>query len=164
MLGPQVQESLEITGWLGTTPNAEKIDQLDEEARSSPARFLHDATQLAKPGNETVVTDTQERPTRDVAHSSRLDDDRTGLPFGEAAVPSEHVGRHHAGSGRPPRNHRWHPRPFGEFETTCEPQRREHPRCERLLDTRGPEHREPVSNSLGGLVAAHRSGWYNPTV
>src|SRR5262245_28963331 len=104
-----LQKSREVFLFFRPPPHRQKIDNLDEEPSVSAARLMRYFNQFAQAWNETVVSDAQQRPARDVAHARGLDHDRAGTPLGEAPIPVEDVLRDKAFFGRPPRNHRRNP-------------------------------------------------------
>src|SRR5262249_37669862 len=107
----KLQKSREVFFFFRPPPHRQKIYNLNEQSRMPSARLPHDLNQLTQARNETVMSDAQQRPARNVAHARGLDHDRAGTPLGEAPVPVEDILRDKAFFGRPPRNHRRNPRP-----------------------------------------------------
>ena len=96
-----LQKSREVFFFFRPPSHRQKIDNLDEE-RVSAARLPHYFNQFAQARNETVVSDAQQRPARDVAHARGFDHNRAGTPLGESPVPVEDVLRDETFFGRPP--------------------------------------------------------------
>ncbi len=94
---------------LRAAANAEKIDQLNEEA-GAPATFRpHGLCQALQAGNETVVADAQQGAGGNITDARGLDHNGAGTASGEAAIPVD------IGLGditivrRPPWDHGRHP-------------------------------------------------------
>ena len=124
--------------------------------RRSRARTVVD--EVGEPGDEAIVADAQERPARDVADAGRLDDDRAGLPLGEAAVPVEHVRRDEAVLGRAPRHHRRHPGALLEPRLVAEREGRQEHRRSRLLGRRHAGDGDRVLDALRRFPHGRTSG------
>ena len=63
----------------GPAPDAEEVDELDEELRAAAGAAADGGHQVFEAGQVAVVAGAQERAARDVADARRLDDDRAGL-------------------------------------------------------------------------------------
>src|SRR5258706_10329697 len=94
---------------LRAPPNRQKIDDLDEESRLAAAGASHASNQLGEPGQEAIVTDSQERSARNVSNPGGFDHQRARAAARETLVPIEHVFGHEALFGRAPRHHRRNP-------------------------------------------------------
>jgi hypothetical protein len=53
------QEALEVATRLGAPPDAQKVDQLDEQLRATAARALDDLRQLLESRQEPIVANAQ---------------------------------------------------------------------------------------------------------
>src|SRR3984957_3128740 len=95
------QEALRV----GPAADAEEIDDLNEKARLTAARLPHRGHQLRKSRNEALIPDTQQWPARDVADARGLHHQRRRAAACEAAIPLEHLRRHHAIGAGAPGNH-----------------------------------------------------------
>ena len=126
------QELAEVSLRLGPAANPEKVDDLNEETGPSTARLANGAHQLRQAGDEAVMADPEQRPTRDVADAGGLDHQGTRLAAREALVPGEDLRGDESILGRPPGHHRRHPGPLRQVESALA-QRTEPPRPGRLV-------------------------------
>src|SRR5687768_12269447 len=74
--------------------------------------------QLAKAGNETVVSNAEQRTTGYVANAGCLNYQYTGTSFGEAAIPIKVFLRDESIVSGSPGNHRRHPGPAFRLGST----------------------------------------------
>jgi hypothetical protein len=114
---PEIVADLEIPREVGrrlrTPTHRDEVDDLDEEARVAFAPLPHGLDQAPESGDEAVAADAEEWAAGHVADAGGFDDQHAGLARGEAGIPLEHLGRDVTVLGRPPRDHRGHPRAVG---------------------------------------------------
>src|SRR6266446_1770905 len=67
--------------------NGEKIQDLNKKTRSATTGFAHRLDKLAKPGKESIVTNTEQRSAGDVAHTGRFNHQCARLSFGKSPIP-----------------------------------------------------------------------------
>src|SRR5262249_48964182 len=110
------KKALKIFLLLRPSLHCEKVDDLNEEERLAMARFPHRLDQLAQPRNKPIVTDAQQRATRNIAHARRFDHEHSRTPFSKPSIPIKVLLRDETVLGRAPWHHRRHPRPAVRFE------------------------------------------------
>ena len=150
-----LQETLEEFRRLGSTPDSQKIDDLDEQPRLAAARAPHGVNEPPEPLDITVVADAQQRPARDVANAGRLHDDRAWPTAREPLVPGDDGIGGKAVIRRAPGHHRGNPGALRERQPTFL-ERREQARALGFL-TRGNRA------GLGGVANAFRRTPHNQT-
>src|SRR5882757_608444 len=94
----------------------QKVDQLDEQPRLSVACFANDPDEIAKPGQKTLVTGTEQGAAGHVPDSSSLNNNGAGTPAREALIPFEHFGSDEAVLAGAPRHHGGDPRALGQLQ------------------------------------------------
>src|SRR6185503_17590320 len=83
----------------------EKVDDLNEQSRLTTTRFPHSLDQLAQPRDKPIVTDTQQRTTRNIAHARGFDDEHARTSISKPPIPIEILLRDKAVLGRAPGHH-----------------------------------------------------------
>src|SRR5687768_4620865 len=91
-------------------PNAQKIDELDKQARVPVACGPYGVCELGQAWDEAVITDAEQRAARNVANARGFDHQRTGPTPRETLIPSEYPLRDETIVARTPGHHRGHPR------------------------------------------------------
>ena len=94
---------------LGAAPDAQEIDQLDQQQRLAAAGLPHGLDHAAQARHEAVMPDAQQRPAGDITDPGGLDHDRARAPLGEARVPLDHIVCDLALLGGAPGDHRRNP-------------------------------------------------------
>src|ERR1051326_1435341 len=126
------QEALKIFRPLRTTLHSQKVDDLNEQQRLPITRFTHSLDEFAQSGNKTIVADTKQWTTRNIAYTSSFDNKHARPSFREPAVPVEILARYKAIFRRAPGHHRRHPRAAARFEF-ADGNRTEESRAHRFL-------------------------------
>src|SRR6185369_2724938 len=111
-----LQKTLKVFHALGPSLHRQKIDDLDKQQRLPVTRFTYSFDQFAQSRNKSIVANTKQWTTRNVAHACRLDDEHAGPPFSKASIPIEVLLRYKTIFSRAPRHHRRHPRAATRFE------------------------------------------------
>src|SRR5690242_8838317 len=111
-----LQETLKIFRALRPSLHGEKINDLNEQACLAVTRFTYSLDEFAQTRNKSIVTDTQQWTTRNIAHARRLDYEHTRASFGKASIPIEVLLRDKPIFGRAPWHHRRHPRAAARLE------------------------------------------------
>src|SRR5205085_6606774 len=106
MQGKEAREELRL---FGPAFDCEEVYDLYEQARVPCACAPDGLDQFAETRQKTIMPDAQQRPTRNVAHARRFDDNRARPAGSETPVPIEILARHKPVFGRAPRHHRGHP-------------------------------------------------------
>src|SRR6185369_7864287 len=134
------QKSLKVFRTLRTSLHRKKINDLNKQQRLPIARFTHSLDELAQPGNKSIIADSKQWTTRNIAHTRRLNNKHTRPPFSKTAVPVEILLRDKAVLGRAPGHHRRYPRTTPCLELPYR-NRTEEPRLSRFF-CRGPARLE----------------------
>ncbi len=153
------EEAAEEARALRAPADAEKIDDLDEEARAPAAPLSHRLDEALEAREKAIVANAEERAARHLADPRGLDDDHARRAVGEATVPVEHLLRDEAVLGRAPRHHRRHPAPLVDEQPRGEAERREE-RRPRGLGGRGVlDDRQSVTDARRGLPHGSSQGF-----
>ena len=73
-MGPgDFKKAIEILAAIRPALDREKINDLNKKFGVAVACFAHGLDQLFQSGQKSIVPDAQERPTRNVTHTGRLD-------------------------------------------------------------------------------------------
>src|SRR6185503_21039293 len=113
-----LKKSLKVLRSFRPSLHRQKIDDLNEQQRLAATCLLHDVHELPQTRNETIVANTQQRSTRNVAHSSRLDHQHRRSPLREPSIPIEILLSDKPIFSRAPRHHRRNPRPAACLESS----------------------------------------------
>src|SRR5437016_5854298 len=109
MLCSDLKKALKIFCRVGPALDREEVDDLNEEFGVTGAGFAHRVDQFAKSGQESIMTNPQERTAGNVANAGGFDNERARLPGGESSIPIEVVRRHKSIFSGAPGDHRRHP-------------------------------------------------------
>src|SRR5215213_186328 len=111
-----LKKSLKILRTFRTSLHRKKVDDLNKQQRLSFTRFTHSLNKFAQSGNKSIVTDTKQWTTRNVAYASRFNYQHTRTPFSKTSIPIEILLRYKAIFSRAPGHHCRHPRTAPCFE------------------------------------------------
>ena len=109
MFVADLEEALEVLVLFGAPADAQKVNDLDEQARFAAGVFADGVDEALEAVDRAVGADAQERAGRDVADAGGFDDEHAGPALGKARVPVEHVLGDFAGFVGAPRDHGGHP-------------------------------------------------------
>src|SRR5690242_21788911 len=96
------QELGEVSRRIRPSPDGQKIDDLNEQARSTTTRLTHHPHQISQPRQEPIVPNPQQRPTRYIPNPRCLNNNRPRPPPRKTLVPIEHILRNDSILARPP--------------------------------------------------------------
>ena len=113
-----LQEPLKVFRLVGTTLDRQKIDELNEEPRLTVAGFAHDINELFQSRQKSIVTDAQQRPTRNVANAGSFNHQCRRFSFGKSTIPIKIVLRDKSIFSCAPWHHRRHPGAIVESDRT----------------------------------------------
>src|ERR1051325_10560553 len=141
------QKTLKVFHPLRPPLHREKIDDLNEQQRLPVTRLTHSLDEFAQSGNESIVADTQQWTTRNIAHTRRLDDEHARPPFSKTSIPVEVLLRNKPLFGRAPGHHRRHPRSAARLEF-ADGYRAEESRARRFFSSGPARFRDLVANRI----------------
>ena len=118
MLVGDGQKTVEELYRIGAAPNGQEIDQLDQQLCLASAFGSDTFNQFLQTGNETVVTNPQQRAAGNIPDSCSFNHNCTGASAGKAAIPVQNIFGDKAVIGCPPWNHRRYPCPGGQSDRT----------------------------------------------
>src|SRR6185503_4222689 len=111
MLFTDLKKSLEVLPTFRSSLHRQKIDDLNEQQRLSATRLTHHLHQLLQSWYEPIIPDPQQRPTRNITYTRRLDHQHRRTSLSKPAIPIEVLLRDKPVLSRAPRHHRGHPCP-----------------------------------------------------
>src|SRR6266545_970252 len=110
-----LQKAIEVLLFFRTPLYGKKVDNLNEEFRLTLTRISDSINQLAKSGDESIVTNSQQRSAGNIANPSRLDHQNPRLSFRESTIPIKVFLCDKAIFGGAPGHHCRHPGAAGSF-------------------------------------------------
>ncbi len=106
------EEPVKVLLRVWPSTDTQEVDKLNQQAGMASARLANRVNKTLQTWHITVVGDTQQRATRYISNTCRLDDDRAGLTLGKTAIPIDDILCHLTLFIGPPWDHRRDPSPL----------------------------------------------------
>ena len=106
------EEPVKVLLRVWPSTDTQEVDKLNQQAGMASARLANRVNKTLQTWHITVVGDTQQRATRYISNTSRLDDDRAGPTLSKTAIPIDDILCHLTLFIGAPWDHRGDPSPL----------------------------------------------------